>query len=178
MVWGALVLGGWETCTRIKGSSIRKVITAVCNLCHTLWKELRWSQHHPPIGWWDKLLQTMKSCLLKKLSAGILSVMEWLAQSPDLNPIELLLKHLDCRVRRTVRSAHQANLTYCWCFRKYGVTFLPIASTNWIRMSKACKAVTLLQFDRSQDWRTELLFQVNLDFMTLFSIHLTTHLMG
>lgn len=147
MVWGVLVLGGWEICTRIKGSCIRKGITPVCDLCHTLWKELSWNQCHPPTGWWDKLFQTMESCLVKKQSAGIQSIMEWLAQSPDFNPIELLLKHLDCMVRRIARSAHRANLTYLWCFRKYGVTFLHFSSTNWITMTKVCKAVVLLQME-------------------------------
>lgn len=31
-----------------------------------------------------------KGYLERKLSSGVLSIMEWTAQSPDLNPIELL----------------------------------------------------------------------------------------
>ena len=42
-------------------------------------------------------------------SAGILSVMEWPAQSPDLNPIELLWEPLDRMVRKKCPSS-QSNL--------------------------------------------------------------------
>ena len=67
-----------------------------------------------------------KNCLEKKQSAGILSVMEWPAQSPDLNPVKLLWEQLDNMVR-----AHQANPTCVKCFRKCGVKFLQFTSTNW-----------------------------------------------
>ena len=65
----------------------------------------------------------------KKQSAGILSIMEWPAQPPDLNPIELLWEQLD-RMVRYVRSAHQANPTCGRCFRKHGVKSLQFTSTN------------------------------------------------
>ena len=54
----------------------------------------------------DKLC---KNYLGKKQSAGILSVMEWPAQSPDLNPIELLWEQLDRMVRKKCLSS-QSNL--------------------------------------------------------------------
>ena len=50
-----------------------------------------------------------KNYLGKKQSAGILSVMEWPAQSPDLNPIELLWEQLDRMVRKKCLSS-QSNL--------------------------------------------------------------------
>ena len=50
-----------------------------------------------------------KNYLGKMHSASILSVMEWPAQSPDLNPIELLWEQLDRMVRKKCPSS-QFNL--------------------------------------------------------------------
>ena len=50
-----------------------------------------------------------KNYLGKKQSAGILSIMEWPAQSPDLNPIELLWEQLDRMVCKKCPSS-QSNL--------------------------------------------------------------------
>ncbi|CAJ0932299.1 unnamed protein product [Ranitomeya imitator] len=46
-----------------------------------------------------------KNYLGKKQEAGILSVMEWPAQSPDLNPTELLWEQLDHMVRKKCPSS-------------------------------------------------------------------------
>ena len=46
---------------------------------------------------------------MKKQSAGILSIIGWPAQSPDLNPIELLCEQLDCMIRKKCPSS-QSNL--------------------------------------------------------------------
>ena len=56
----------------------------------------------------------------KKQSAGILSIMEWPAKSPDLNPFELLWEQLDRMVSKMSPSS-QSNL---W-------EVLQITSTNW-----------------------------------------------
>ena len=50
-----------------------------------------------------------KNYLGKKQSAGILSVMEWPEQSPDLNPVELLWEQLDRLVHKKCPSS-QSNL--------------------------------------------------------------------
>jgi transposase len=50
-----------------------------------------------------------KNYLGKKQSAGILSIMEWPAQSLDLNPIELLWEHFLRMVRKKCPSS-QSNL--------------------------------------------------------------------
>ena len=59
-----------------------------------------------------------KNYLGREQSVGILSVMEWPAQSPDLNPIELLREQLDLMVRKKCPSS-QSNLwevlgSRCW----------------------------------------------------------------
>ena len=85
-----------------------------------------------------------KNYLGKKQSAGILSVMEWPAQSPDLNPIQLLLEQLDCMVSKKCPSSHYHN---------------KLAA----RMPKVCKAVIAANkefFDESKVWRTKLLLKL------------------
>ena len=95
-------------------------------------------RHAIPCGWCligaNSLLQQddtkhssklCKNYLRKKQSAGILSIMEWSAQSPDLNPIELLWAQLDHMVRKKCPSSQSI-----LCFRKHGVKSLQITSTD------------------------------------------------
>ena len=87
----------------------------------------------------------------KKQSAGILSIMEWPAQSPDLNPIELLWEQLDCMVRKKCPSS-QSNL---WevlqeAWGEISSDYLKKLKT---RMPKVCKAVIAANggfFDKSK----------------------------
>ena len=80
-----------------------------------------------------------KNYLGKKQSAGILSVMEWPAQSPDPNPIELLWEQLDRMVRKKCPSS-QSNL---WEVRQetWGEIYSDYLSKLTARMPKVCKAV-------------------------------------
>ena len=87
---GALVVVKWEICIGLKGSWIRKAITPFyntipCERCLTGANFLPQQDNDPKHS--SKLC---KNYLGKKQSAGILSIMEWPAQSTDLNPIELL----------------------------------------------------------------------------------------
>ena len=66
-----------------------------------------------------------KNYLGKKQSAGILSVVQWPAQSPDLNPIELLWEQLDHMVRKKCPSS-QSNL-----WEVLQEAWGEISSTNW-----------------------------------------------
>ena len=80
-----------------------------------------------------------KNYLGKKQSAGILSVMEWPAQSPDLNPIELLWEQLDRMVHKKCPSS-QSNL---WevVQEAWGEFFSDYLNKLTARMPKVCKAV-------------------------------------
>ena len=83
--------------------------------------------------------QLCKNYLGKKQSVGILSVMEWPAQSPDLNPIELLWEQLDCMVRKKCPSS-QSNL---WevLQEAWGDISSDYLNKLTARMPKVCKAV-------------------------------------
>ena len=104
--------------------------------CHTLWTVLVWSQFPPTTGQWPKLCENY---LGKKQSDGILSVMEWPAQSPDLNPIELLWERLDRMVHKKCPSS-QSNL---WevLQEAWGEIYLDYLNKLTARMPKVCKAV-------------------------------------
>ena len=121
----------------------------------------------------------------KKQPAGILSVMEWLAQSPDLNPIELLWEQLDRMVRKKCPLS-QSNL---WevLQEAWGEISSDYLNKLTARMPKVCKAVIAAigeLFDESKVWRTKLLFQIKLiisnlvNVLTIFSIHFATHFHG
>ena len=80
-----------------------------------------------------------KNYLGKKQSAGILSVMEWPAQSPDLNPIELLWEQLDRMVHKKCTSS-QSNL---WevLLEVWGEISSDYLNKLTARMPKVCRAV-------------------------------------
>ena len=80
-----------------------------------------------------------KNYLEKKQAAGILSLMEWPAQSPDLNPIELLWEQLDRMVRKKCPSS-QSNL---WegLLEAWGEISPDYLNKLTARMPKVCKAV-------------------------------------
>ena len=95
-----------------------------------------------------------------KKSAGILSIVEWPAQSPDLNPIELLWEQLDRMVRKKCPSS-QSNL---WEVLQEARGEISSDYLNKLttRMPKDCKAVIAANggfFDESKVCRTQLLFQ-------------------
>ena len=80
-----------------------------------------------------------KNYLLKKQSDGVLTIMEWPAQSPDLNPIELLWEHLDRMVRKkcpTSQSHLWEMLVEAW--NDISSDYLEKLTA---RMPKICKAV-------------------------------------
>jgi hypothetical protein len=79
------------------------------------------------------------NCLGKKQSAGIQSVMEWPAQSPDLNSIELLWEQLDRMVSKKYPSS-QSNL---WevLQEAWGEISSDYFNKLTTRMPKVCKSV-------------------------------------
>ena len=97
---------------------------------------------------------TSKLCttyLEKKEAAGILSVMKWPAQSPDLNPIELLWEQLDWKVREkcpTSKSDMWNLLQQAW--NEITPEYLTKLTA---RMPKICKALIAAKggfFDESK----------------------------
>ena len=80
-----------------------------------------------------------KKYLGKKQAAGMLSVIEWPAQSPDLNPIELLWEQLDRMVRKKCPSS-QSNL---WevLQEAWGEISTDYLNKLTARMPKVCNAV-------------------------------------
>ena len=110
--------------------------------------------------------------------------MEWPAQSPDLDPIELLWEQLDRMVRKKCPSS-QSNL---WevLQEAWGEISSDYLNKLTARMPKVCKAVIAGNgelFDESNVWRTKL-FQIKMiisniiNVLTIFSIHFATHLMN
>ena len=108
MIWGCF--GGGKSGRFVQGKrdlEEGRLSLHFATPCHTLWKVLNWSdpKHNDP-------KHSSKLCinnLGKKQSASILSIMEWPAQSPDLNPIELLWEQLDRMVCKRGPSS-QSNL--------------------------------------------------------------------
>ena len=141
MVWACFGAGKVEDLYKVKGILNKEG-------CHSILQ-----RHAIPCGQWligaNFLLQqdndpkhTSKLCnnyLGKKQSAGILSVMEWPAQSPDLNPIELLWEQLDRMVRKKCPSS-QSNL---WEVLQEAWGEISSDDLNKLtaRMPKVCKAV-------------------------------------
>ena len=107
MVWGCFGGGKVGDLFNVKG--ILKAITPFCNAMpcrwHLIGANFLLQQDNDP----KHSSKLCKNYLGKKQSAGILSIMEWPAQSPDLNPIELLWEQLDRMVRKRCPSS-QSNL--------------------------------------------------------------------
>lgn len=85
---------------------------------------------------------TSKLCqnyLLSKQSEGILKVMEWPPQSPDVNPIELLWDELD----RQIRQMHITSKKTMWeCLNRAWNNFAKETLQNLVhRMPRICAAI-------------------------------------
>ena len=137
----ALMLVKWEICHKVKGILNKEGYHSILQ-CHAI-----------PCGQCligaNFLLQqdndrkhTSKLCknyLGKKQSGGILSVMEWPAQSSDLNRIERLWEQLDCMVRKKCPSS-QSNLREV-LQEAWGEIYSDYLNKLTARMPKVCKAV-------------------------------------
>ncbi|CAJ0600731.1 unnamed protein product [Cylicocyclus nassatus] len=116
-----------------------------------------------------------KNYLQQKQAAGILLVMEWPAQSPDLNPIELLWEQLDRMVRQKCPS-NQSNL---WelLLEAWGAISPAYLNKLTARMPKVCNAVIAANggfFDESKLFQIQIIISNLVNVLTLFSIHFTT----
>ena len=128
MVWGFFGAGKVEDLYKVKGILKKEGYHSILPY-HTLWTALDWR----PISSYNRTMHTSKLCknyLGKKRSAGILSVMEWPAQSPDLNHIGLLWEQLDRMVCKKCPSS-QSNLREVLQEAWGEIKFLQITSTNW-----------------------------------------------
>lgn len=149
----------WEIWYRVKGilnkESYHSVLPRHTIHCwgrliaaNFLWQQDNDSKHSSKL---------CKNYFGKKQSAGIRSIMERPAQSPDLRTIKLLWEQLDQMVR-TVRSAYQANPggaseSMGWHFFSHYLNKLTA------RMPKVCKAWIAANggfFDKSKVWMTKL----------------------
>lgn len=121
-----LVLVKRELCTRFE---ISKAITPFCN-----------TMPYPVPAWLEPISSYNRTMIqstppkfckyyLGRKQTVIVSVIEWPAKSPDLNPIVLLRKQLECTVCYARRN-HQVNPSCRRRFRKCRVTFLQNTSTN------------------------------------------------
>ena len=110
MVWACFGAGKVGDLYKVKGI-LNKAITPFCNTMpypcgqRMIGANFLLQQDNDP----KHTSKLCKNYLGKKQSAGFRSVMEWPAQSPDLNPAEQLWEQLDCMVRKKCPSS-QSNL--------------------------------------------------------------------
>ena len=102
--------------------------------------------------------------------------MEWPAQSPDLNPIELLWEQLDRMVHRKCPSS-QSNL---WEVLQevWGGISSDYLNKLKARMPKVCKAVMQMEKAKRKQSLKDKIISNLVNVLTIFSIHFATHLMN
>ena len=109
-----------------------------------------------------------KSYLEKKQSAGVLSIMEWPAQSPDLNPIELLWEELDCDVRKKCPTS----VNHLWAILQEAWSNISSQRLNKLtaRMPRLCKTVIAANGSYFNESKISLCYEViNFSFNKMFS---------
>lgn len=112
-------------CKLMQGSHFKRLIDLV-NPSAILLIQLKTDKRRHKGSQWPDLKHSSKLCKNywgKKQSAGILSIIEWPAQSPDRNTIELLGEQLNCM--------YQTNPTWRRCLRKDVLKGYQITSINW-----------------------------------------------
>ena len=141
MVWGCFGAGKVGDLHRVKGILNKEGYHSILQ-CHAIpcgqrliGVNVLLQQDNDP----KHTSKLFKNYLGKKQSTGILSVMEWPAQSPDLNPIELLWEQLDRMVRKKCPSS-KSNL---WEVLQevWGEISSDFLKKLTARMPKVCKAV-------------------------------------
>ena len=115
--------------------------------------------------------------------------MEWPAQSPDLNPIELFDRMVHKQLDHMVHKKCPSSKSNLWevLQEAWGEISTDYLNNLTARMPKVCKAVIAANrefFDESKVWRIKLLFQIKniisnlVNVLTIFFIHFATHLMN